>query len=816
MFATWLGRITALSLLLAAVTLPLTRTDSVAAVSASDWKAGRIIDDTVFMDANSMSVSDIQNFLNSRVPSCDTNGTKPASEFGRSDLTHAQYAASRGWPGPPYVCLKNYYEVPKSSPGPGIPANNYSGSIPSGAISAAQMIYNAAQKYSINPKVLLVMIQKESAGPLTTDTWPLQSQYTYAMGAHCPDSGPGGSANCDSNYAGFSLQIAESAALLRWYIDSMSQSWWQYKKPYETNSILWNVAQTGCGAGNVYIESKATAALYTYTPYQPNAAALANMYGTGDGCSAYGNRNFWRIYNDWFGSSLGATVFKTPTSGTVYIQAGGLKFTVPSMSVLQDFGVSPVSIATVSQNQADAVPTATSPYSTSLSQVVKSPDSATVYLISIGKKYSFSSMSQLASYGYEAEDISILPSTYIKSIVTGSALNNYITVPSSNVFKIENNQKRIYFDFAHYINQNPGGYATPVSYGIAKNIPAGNPIVTQDILVSNTNGSVRLLVEDTYYTVPSLDVYGCWGFGSTQPTPLYVLSDNSFVAQGQPSDVLSCGPYLHDGETYIANGSSKVYFPSSFTTSTQLPASAASVFTRLKPTQASSIAVKNSSSPTVWLLEGQNKRPVPTMDDLALLGLTSKIQTFNYNQLSSISTGSVKLGSGRAVKANDSATVYITTADSKKWPVSSGDLFLSLGYSWDGIISLSQSTLNASYQTTNTVLGRYIANASTIFLLDSARCYTISSSLSTYFGQSATQLLQNESTTATSYPYFKQASCSQASRYIKTTSSATIYSLHNGEKRAIASWQDLVNESGTQNPIILTLSSGAIASFPNQ
>ena len=37
-------------------------------------------------------------------------------------------------------------------------------------------------------------------------------------------------------------------------------------------------------------------------PYRPNAAALANLYGTGDACSAYGNRNFWRYFNDWFGN----------------------------------------------------------------------------------------------------------------------------------------------------------------------------------------------------------------------------------------------------------------------------------------------------------------------------------------------------------------------------------------------------------------------------------------------------------------------------------------------------------------------------------
>ncbi|MDQ5963584.1 MAG: hypothetical protein QG629_666, partial [Patescibacteria group bacterium] len=275
------------------------------AANGADWRAGRIIDDGIFTNANDMSVGDIQNFLNSKVQSCDTWGTKPASEYGRSDLTHAQYAASRGWPAPPYVCLRDYHEVPKTSPGNWIPDNSYNrgGGAFNGGVSAAQLIYDAAQRNGISNKALLIKLATESAGPLTSDTWPLPKQYTYAMGAHCPDSGPGGSANCDVNYSGFSIQISEAASLLRWYLDSMQQPWWQYKKPFQTNNVLWNVAPTGCGGGDVYIDTKATAALYTYTPYQPNQAALNNMYGTGDGCSAYGNRNFWRTWVDWFGST---------------------------------------------------------------------------------------------------------------------------------------------------------------------------------------------------------------------------------------------------------------------------------------------------------------------------------------------------------------------------------------------------------------------------------------------------------------------------------------------------------------------------------
>ena len=278
------------------------------AASASNWKAGNIINDAMFTNANSMNVSQIQAFLNSKVGTgaygttgqCDTYGAK-TSELGGG--TRAQYGSAHNNPAP-FTCLKDYYEVPKTTPASNLPANNYGGkSIPAGAKSAAQIIWDAAQKYNISPQVLLVKLGTESAGPLTSDDWPFLNQYTYAMGSHCPDSGVNGSANCDVNYSGFSMQMDSAASLLRWYLDSMEQSWWTYKKPYQVNSILWNIKESGCLGGDVYIENKATAALYTYTPYQPNQAALNNMYGTGDRCSAYGNRNFWRTFSDWFGST---------------------------------------------------------------------------------------------------------------------------------------------------------------------------------------------------------------------------------------------------------------------------------------------------------------------------------------------------------------------------------------------------------------------------------------------------------------------------------------------------------------------------------
>lgn len=258
-----------------------------ATVGAGSWRAGQIIDDNVFYNSNDMTVDQIQAFLNSKNPNCDTWGTQQ-SELGGG--TRAQYGASRGYPAP-FICLKDYYENPTTH------ANNLSGRpIPAGGMNAAQLIKNAADTWGVSNRVLLVMIQKESPGPLITDAWPFPNQYRNAMGYGCPDTAP-----CDPQYEGFYNQINNAARQFIIYKNNPNN----YRhKSGQNNAVLYN-PQASCGSSSVYIQGKATAGLYNYTPYQPNQAALNNMYGTGDSCSAYGNRNFWRLFNDWFGSTLG-------------------------------------------------------------------------------------------------------------------------------------------------------------------------------------------------------------------------------------------------------------------------------------------------------------------------------------------------------------------------------------------------------------------------------------------------------------------------------------------------------------------------------
>ncbi|HEY5880817.1 MAG TPA: NlpC/P60 family protein, partial [Nakamurella sp.] len=152
------------------------------------------------------------------------------------------------------------------------------------------------------PQVMLVTLQKESG--LLSRTNTTAASYNAAWGWHCPDTGPGGTANCDPAYAGFFNQGY-----------GMAKQWARYKvnpekynyRAGQTVNILWNVVESGCGGAPVTIKNTATASLYNYTPYQPNAASLAAYPGVGDACSAYGNRNFFFLFRKYFGSTGGGS-----------------------------------------------------------------------------------------------------------------------------------------------------------------------------------------------------------------------------------------------------------------------------------------------------------------------------------------------------------------------------------------------------------------------------------------------------------------------------------------------------------------------------
>ncbi|MFE6963807.1 cell wall-binding repeat-containing protein [Agromyces sp. NPDC057679] len=229
------------------------------ATAASPFTAGNLISNANFRNGAAMTEAEIQAFLQRMVGTCASSSCLARLKMDTPTRTWsfgtcATYPGARGE-------------------------------------SAARVIYKVQRACGLSAKVILVTLQKEQS--LLTDPAPTSGVLRKAMGYGCPDT-----ASCDSTYYGFFNQVFAAARQLTWYGNPGGSFTWI--KVGQANRIQYNPA-TSCGSSLVTVKNAATAALYYYTPYQPNAAALANLYGTGDGCSAYGNRNFWRMYRDWFG-----------------------------------------------------------------------------------------------------------------------------------------------------------------------------------------------------------------------------------------------------------------------------------------------------------------------------------------------------------------------------------------------------------------------------------------------------------------------------------------------------------------------------------
>ncbi len=272
-------RLLAATLLLSFTVFSLSiQTQKVEALSGSEFDAGNIIDDGMFFNGGNLTGQQIQIFLNSKVPQCETN--------------HAR-SSSPNDSGAPYTCLKDYRQNTWA-----IGRDSYCNGFSGGNKSAAEIIYEVSVSCGVNPKVILITLQKEQS--FITDTWPWTIQYEKATGFGCPDNPPSNwPTGCDPDFTGFFRQVYYGARQFKRYAQD-TQIFTNYR-PHRSNYVQYN-PNGACGGTNVYIHNQATSGLYTYTPYQPNTAALSNLYGTGDGCSAYGNRNFWRMFNDWFGT----------------------------------------------------------------------------------------------------------------------------------------------------------------------------------------------------------------------------------------------------------------------------------------------------------------------------------------------------------------------------------------------------------------------------------------------------------------------------------------------------------------------------------
>ncbi len=160
-------------------------------------------------------------------------------------------------------------------------------------ITAAQAIYDAANLHQINPKYILVLLQKEQS--LVEDPHPSQDQLDWATGYGICDGCKKTDAKVQK-YKGFTNQVDWGAGGTRYYFDHPNEFKFQVGKTYTIDGQ------------KITIGNHATRALYIYTPH------------------IHGNQNFYKIWQRWFAATyLDGTLLQDAQDGGIYLIRDGKK-----------------------------------------------------------------------------------------------------------------------------------------------------------------------------------------------------------------------------------------------------------------------------------------------------------------------------------------------------------------------------------------------------------------------------------------------------------------------------------------------------------
>jgi hypothetical protein len=737
-------------------------------MSLTGFDAGNIIEDPVFFAKNTMTAAEIQSFLNAKVPTCQSG----------------------------YTCLKAYGQATTSRAADAMCRSAYVGR---SWESAASIIYNVAQACGINPQVLLVMLQKEQG--LVLHTWPSSWRYTAAMGQGCPDT-----AACDAKYYGFFNQVYGAAWQMKRYANPPGTSaYFTWYAPGRTWNVQYNPNRS-CGSGPVGIRNQATANLYYYTPYQPNAAALRAGYGSGDGCSSYGNRNFYNYFTDWFGSTraTGVTIVKTEADPAVYLVSGTTRWHIADGTDYAElnaaFGPTYIVGSAFVAGFANGGTTGA---------VIRDTSSGTIALVQGGKTHRFASCTQVTAWGGSCTTpVNVTASTFSKA-PAGAEVGPYFRVRGTSTWGR--------FDGATSVTPLYDEAAVKAAAGVPRGTTPYTPLLSAARYATFTKAPLQFAPAQLVRSSSSSTVYltvdfdkllsiGSWNdvveFGRTS-SGLAVVADKDlarYKPAGAVAQTLRC-----DGTTYYpAQGTLYALtkpdrqklsvMDASSATCAQFPVSSAKVGTTL--------AVKRSDSASVYVIEAGVARSALAWNALVLYngGTAPAILTIRAATLATYPAGR-PIADGLVVKTTTSA-----------------DLSLVNGFTLNRIPSMAvagELGLSTQYTTLTATTAKEFTKAGQLSLW-------VTCGSATYFAAGGVLVATTREAAQGFTPVaLSAASCATlrldakqpvAKVFVKSAASTDVYAAGAGGYRKVASWQELVKLAGTPSPRILTVSSSAFAS----
>jgi len=357
---------------------------------------------------------------------------------------------------------------------------------------ASEIIWQSAQTYGINPKVLITLIQKEQG--LITDPAPKETQYRWATGfALCDDCDP-----FDPRIAifgGFTNQVDRAAWRFRWYLEEFKNgtSGW-LKQPGQIYNI---------DGYNVTPLNFATAALYNYTPHY------------------HGNYNFWRIWNNWFAKIYpdGSLLRQAGTTDVWLIQGGKRRPIWSTIALKSRFDVN--KIINVSKDELERYEIG-NPIKFAQYSLLRSPK-GTVYLLINDEKRGIASKEVFKTIGFnweEVEDVSFeelnnyldgKPITLGSIYPLGALLQNKKT---GGVFYVENGIKHPLYS-KEIMNSNfKGRKLTVVNPEELNKYPLGQPIKFKDgeLVMTTSSSTIYVISNGERRPIISAEVFDKLGY----------------------------------------------------------------------------------------------------------------------------------------------------------------------------------------------------------------------------------------------------------------------------------------------------------------
>ncbi|MFZ4631666.1 MAG: hypothetical protein ACOYL8_00485 [Patescibacteria group bacterium] len=357
-----------------------------------NFNPNKIVDDNEFLDYDSMSLWEIQSFLESKNSYLATYRTTNAHGTIKSAAEIIYDASNNN-----YDC---YDTILSDTP------------------TEAEKQQKCKQITTINPKFLLILLQKESS--LIEDSNPSQTRLDWATGYGIFD----GMLSCSPydkcyRYKGFGKQVNSAALQFLAYINEQNRYTYKAGQTYSISNTLDPYCTIFNQIMTVTPENRSTAALYNYTPHVFN-----------------GNYNVFKLWNRYFKDAPQRKIVKLYPDGSILqvkgvadiwlIENGKKRPFLNYSAFISRF--KPEQIVAINNSDLNDYPLGDGVKFANYS-LVQTPDK-TVYLLVNKEKRPFANLAVIKKIGFNPEEIESANSNELNIYITGKTINatsTYVT-----------------------------------------------------------------------------------------------------------------------------------------------------------------------------------------------------------------------------------------------------------------------------------------------------------------------------------------------------------------------------------------------------